>query len=672
MEDLSPLSPALDAADGSSSAAPAPAPASPDAGPFPSLRKTASPMERAYAWLLLGAGYLFWRVFPMSEKPLGAVLFLLSLYVLTFLFVLRGRTHFGSVQKLVLLSVLLASLAALLWDNGFLSFICFVYLMMAYCYLVYAASGNTLEEGLSTLVGADLVRALLVYPFSSFSKLFPALSPGHGKGIWKSVLKVLLGLFLAVLPTFLALSLLSYDSGFSALIERLFSFDSEKLIENLLRLVFGIPVAMYLFGLYVSSVSGSCREKLNAFSRRSAADRRRILSLTTAAAAVLPLLAVYGIFFFSQWSYYTSAFSGVLPQGLSYASYAREGFFQLCAVAGMNFLVMLCILRYVNRKRPALLRTLCIMLALFTLILLGTAASKLYLYIARYGLTPDRVYAAWFMGLLAVLFVLQIVGQFVPSFKTLPLCLAVTVVLFLLFALSGPNRWIAEYNVGRYLSGSAEEIDLDMLGELGDDAVPSLVRLESFLRQENGGVRPNVEGSYWYNFEEGSYERLVLALHDRGLEKTPFFSRTLSSLIAERSLRRAGFVPGFEADEDKITLQIQLDLQEDIGLFLCEAEAPGFHVTGGQANADRSPIRCDELLYDSFTRWQFQDPDEPKEITLRFSVVTEYADPNFENRYPAEMTSAIDPVTISARFGDTVRIVVRGGREEGYRAELSD
>ena len=429
MEDLSPLSPALDAADGSSSAAPAPAPASPDAGPFPSLRKTASPMERAYAWLLLGAGYLFWRVFPMSEKPLGAVLFLLSLFALTFLSVLRGRTHFGAVQKLVLLSVLLASLAALLWDNGFLSFICFVYLMMAYCYLVYAASGNTLEEGLSTLVGADLVRALLVYPFSSFSKLFPALSPGRGKGLWKSVLKVLLGLFLAVLPTF----------------------------------VFGIPVAMYLFGLYVSSVSGSCREKLNAFSRRSAADRRRILSLTTAAAAVLPLLAVYGIFFFSQWSYYTSAFSGVLPQGLSYASYAREGFFQLCAVAGMNFLVMLCILRYVNRKRPALLRTLCIMLALFTLILLGTAASKLYLYIARYGLTPDRVYAAWFMGLLAVLFVLQIVGQFVPSFKTLPLCLAVTVVLFLLFALSGPNRWIAEYNVGRYLSGSAEEIDLDIV-----------------------------------------------------------------------------------------------------------------------------------------------------------------------------------------------------------------
>lgn len=668
MEDLSPLSPALMPLKEPIPAAAANGSAAEEASPSPAF----SGKERAFAWLLLAAGYFFWRVFPMSQKPLGAVLYLLSLSVLTFGVVLRGKLRFGAVQKLVALSALLAAATALLWANRFLSFICFVYPMAAAVYLVYAATGNTFEPGLSPLVGADLVRAWLIYPFSSFAKLFPALSPKGGKGVVKTALKVFLGLFLAVIPTFAALSLLSYDSGFSALIERLFSFDSEKLIENLLRLVFGIPIAMYLFGLYVSSVSGSCREKMTAESCRARASRRRILSFITAAAAFLPLLAVYGIFFFSQWSYYTSAFSGVLPQGLSYASYAREGFFQLCAVAGMNFLVMLCILRYVNQKRPALLRTLCIVLALFTLILLGTAASKLYLYIARYGLTPDRVYAAWFMGLLAVLFVLQIVGQFVPSFKTLPLCLAVTVVLFLLFALSGTNRWIAEYNVGRYLSGSAEEIDLDMLGELGDDAVPSLVRLESFLRQENGGVRPNVEGSYWYNFEDGSYERLVLALHDRGLEKTPFFSRTLSSLIAERSLRRAGFVPGFEADEDKITLQIQLDLQEDIGLFLCEAEAPGFHVTGGQANADRSPIRCDELLYDSFTRWQFQDPDEPKEITLRFSVVTEYRDPNFENRYPAALTVATDPVTISARFGDTVRIVVRGGREEGYRAELSD
>ena len=644
MEENSSLSPAPIFSEEAAPAAAASVPAAENAPPPAYTGK-----ERALAWPLLLAGYFFWRVFPMSQKPLGAVLYLLSLFVLFFGFILRGRMRFGAVQKLVALSALLAAAAALLWANRFLSFICFIYLMAAYVYLVYAATGNTLEDGLSPLVGADLVRAWLIYPFSSFAKLFPALSPKGGKGVVKTALKVFLGLFLAVIPTFLALSLLSYDSGFSALIERLFSFDSEKLIENLLRR----------------------REKMTAESCRARASRRRILSFITAAAAFLPLLAVYGVFFFSQWSYYTAAFSGVLPQGLSYAEYAREGFFQLCAVAGMNFLIMLCIMRYVNQKNPVLLRTLCIVLVLFTLILLVTAASKLWLYIARYGLTQDRVYAAWFMGLLAVLFVLIIVGQFIPAFKTLPIALAVTVALYLAFSLSGPDRWIAEYNVGRYLNGTAWEIDVDMLCELGDDAVPSLVRLESFLCQKNGGVRPDVEGSYWYNFEDGSYERLVLALHDRGLEKTPFFSRTLSSLIAERSLRRAGFVPGYEAEADKINLQIQLDLEEDIGLFLREAEAPGFSVVGGQSNADRTLIRRDELLYDSFTRWQFETPGEPKEITLRFSVVTEYVDPNFENDYPDELVTSLDSVTVSARFGDTVRIIVHGGRDSGYWVELA-
>ena len=668
MEDYSSQSPATASVDKSLPASVASGAAAAESAPRPAF----SGKERSFAWLLLAAGYFFWRVFPMSQKPLGAILYLLSLFVLTFGVVLRGRARFGAVQKLVALSALLAAAAALLWDNRFLSFICFVYLMAAAVYLVYASTGNTLENGLSPLVGADLLRAWFVYPFSSFARLFPALSPRRGKGAGKTVLKVVLGLFLAVIPTFLALSLLSYDSGFSALVEKLFSFDAEKLIENLLRFVFGIPVAMYLFGLYVSSVSGNCRETMSAEVCRARTARRRILPFLSAAAAVLPLLAVYGVFFFSQWSYYTAAFSGVLPQGLSYAEYAREGFFQLCAVAGMNFVIMLCMMRYVNRKNPALLRTLCIVLALFTLILLGTAASKLWLYIARYGLTQDRVYAAWFMGLLAVLFVMMIIGQFVPAFKTLPISLAVTVALYLLFALSGPNRWIAEYDVARYLGGTAEEIDIDMLCGLGDDAIPSLVRLESFLRQENGGVRPDVEGCCWYNFEDGSYERLVLALHERGLEKTPFFSRTLSSAIAERSLRRAGFVPGFEAEEDKISLQIQLDLEEDIGLFLREAEAPGFSVTGGQSNADRTLIRRDELLYDSFTRRQFETPDEPKKISIRFSVVTEYMDPNFENNYPDELVRSLDPVTVSACFGDTVRIVVHGGRDSGYWAEVAD
>ena len=58
-------------------------------------------------------------------------------------------------------------------------------------------------------------------------------------------------------------------------------------------------------------------------------------------AAVTPILAVYVIFFISQWSYYVSAFTNVLPADLTYAAYAREGFFQLCGVSALNAAMLL-------------------------------------------------------------------------------------------------------------------------------------------------------------------------------------------------------------------------------------------------------------------------------------------------------------------------------------------
>ena len=63
MEDFSSLSPALISAEEAQSAA---------AASDPSAAEHASPpaftgKELTFAWLLLAAGYLFWRVFPMSQ-----------------------------------------------------------------------------------------------------------------------------------------------------------------------------------------------------------------------------------------------------------------------------------------------------------------------------------------------------------------------------------------------------------------------------------------------------------------------------------------------------------------------------------------------------------------------------------------------------------------------------
>ena len=493
------------------------------AGPRPVYRAGAA------AWLFLALGYFFCCAFPMSKRPLLAALFLIALYASSYAFLLRGRARFGPVQKLVLLSAALALLPPLLWADTGNAFLCILYALTAYCYLLYASTGNCLEKGLSAFVGTDLFRALIVFPFSSFGRLFPSLAARENKGLAKLLLKILLGLLLAVLPTAAALSLLSYDSGFRSIVDELFRFSREDLFIQLARLLFTLPVAMYFFGLYASSLTRESAPE-EAERARERAARRRFVPLVTAAAAVIPLLLVYIIFFISQWAYYTSAFTGLLPAHLSYATYAREGFFQLCAVSCINFLAVISLSRYVRREGEGFRRALCVILAVFTLVLIATAVSKLLLYIHRYGLTPDRVYAAWFMLLLAILFAIVLLAQFIPRLKALPLCMAVTVALYLLLALSGPKAWIARYNVDRFLSGQTQEIDVELLSSLGDDAIPEMLRLE--IRWDES-EKPR---------DEFSRRALRSALERRAAWETDFWRRTLSTRRADRLLEQAGFI----------------------------------------------------------------------------------------------------------------------------------
>ena len=499
------------------------------------------PFETLFAWLLLLFGYYFWRLSPMWEKPVAAALLCVSIYAFTFLIMLRGRCRFSLTSSLVLLSAALALLAALLWDNEFHAFLCFFYLILAYAYLVCAVTGNSLEGSWSDLIGADLIRACFLFPFSSFGKLFPALIPQKGKGVGGMLLKLLLGLALAVIPTFIAFSLLSYDEGFTALMEKLFRVEAEDPTENIIYFLFGIPVAMYVFGLYLSSVRGRPNKRAEAEAIRDRAEKRRVLPLLSAAAAVLPLLLVYIIFFVSQWEYYVSAFSRLHPENLGYADYAREGFFQLCAVAALNFLVLLALSRYVRRGFESLRRALCVILALFTLVLTVTAVSKLWLYVTRFGLTPDRYHAAWFMLLLTILFIIVLIKQFCPRFKAVPLAMAATVVLFLLLVLPGSNRVIAHHNVERFLDGRAKHIDLYYLYELGNDAVPDILRLRSAADRPDAPHKPDeIQSERIDRYLRRREENNKRSLHD---DKGSFWRMTFSSLRADRLLEEAGYLP---------------------------------------------------------------------------------------------------------------------------------
>lgn len=435
--------------------------------------------DSVFAWLSLLFGYLFCRVLPVTEHPLGGFLLIVGLFICAAVILLIKKVRCTLLQVLSALSALVIAAALILTDSDFLVDLSFTYAIACYCYFIYAAFGNSLAPGFSDFAPVDFLKAIFAMPFTALKALFPAIASNTSKTGGKLLLRIVVGLALAFIPTLIILGFLTYDAEFVKLLDKM-TIENFDIGSHLASLLFALPLAMYGFGLYSASMEKKLQNKLTAESCREMARKSRIMPQLTAVFAVLPILFVYVVFFISQWQYYVSGFTGVLPENFSYAEYAREGFFQLCSVSVINLIIILAIMLLMRRNasgKAPLLKLLTVIFCLCTLVLISTAVAKLVMYIDMYGLTQKRVYAMWLMAVIALVYIIIALGQFMPRIRPAAASMAVCIILFGALALGNVNTNIAQYNVDRYLSGSLESVDVDALRKLGDSAVPAMVQL---------------------------------------------------------------------------------------------------------------------------------------------------------------------------------------------------
>ena len=482
--------------------------------------------------------YLLCQAVPVLANPLGAFIVVFLTYLSTFVFMIVIGKKPKLMPVLVAVSAVATSFSLVLASNSFLHYFAFRYAIYAYCYFLYGmASDNVFRFKDSIII--DYIKAIFVLPFVSFSSWFKALFFGKSKS-GKFVLKILVGVVVTIVPTALILLLLSYDSSFTDLLKNIFDFDGEDIFNHIISLILAIPVSAYVFSLYISSNDRKCANILTADGVKEKMPVIQIAPVVTVLTAVLPILAVYVAFFVSQWQYYVSAFTGELPKDFSYADYAREGFFQLCIVSIINLIILVFISLLMKRKegkRPYILNVVSIIFSVFTLVLISTAMAKMYMYIDCYGLTPLRVYASWFMVVLTLVFVLIIVKQFFEKLRLVVISLTVLVVMFSALSLSNVDGFIAKYNVDRYLDGSLETVDVNALYyNLGDSAIPQLVRLADILDEENGTdiakVKADVYDDMYYDLATALQEKAELMKED----ESGIFSYTLEKYRAEKAM----------------------------------------------------------------------------------------------------------------------------------------
>ena len=484
-----------------------------------------------FAW---GSFLLFWFLMQMrafSAHPFGVFLALLALSAAG-AFYLRA-SHIRQSKQSLLLGILLGILAISIVTNGnpVIRGLVITFLLLSFPFRIFNAAGLADNGLFSDRLLANVLHSFDQLPLRHLKSFFASLFVWKGTASQKAgrmILWTLIGIFAALIPTLIIVALLSYDKLFTDLLERMFTFENLNL-RSVFSPILAIPFAAVFFGMFYAAKRYANGED----TLRQQTLRTDFLPCALLCGAATPILAVYVIFFISQTPYYLSAFTGILPEGITYADYAKEGFFQLCAVSAINAILLVSfsvLMQRGGRVRDALKKIYASLISVMTLILIATALSKMALYISTYGLTQKRVYASWLMILMAICFIAVLIRQAVSKFPLVTVLALTVLILVLLIVLINADALIASYNVNAYLDGKLPEADVQMMQEeLGISALPSLVRLRDALADLPS---PTQEQTALLQSTEAA-----IATLEKSLPEASFFSFSVPNFRARNALK---------------------------------------------------------------------------------------------------------------------------------------
>jgi hypothetical protein len=199
---------------------------------------------------------------------------------------------------------------------------------------------------------------------------------------------------------------------------------------------------------------------------------------------VLALAAVDGLYLAFLAVQSAGLFGGpeyVESLGVSYAAWARSGFFQMVGVTVLNLsltLASLCLARREGRVWRAL-RGLCALLAGESLVLLASAAWRMTLYVSAYGLSFKRLLTYWGMLMMALFLLAGLWKAVRPDFRFCKWAFPVALAGWLVINCVPVDYLVARNQVDRYLSGESSAVSVNYLADsLSFDTLSQLVRLD--------------------------------------------------------------------------------------------------------------------------------------------------------------------------------------------------
>ena len=439
-------------------------------------------------------------------------------------------------------------------------------------------------------------KEVLLLPFATIANCMTGLLDGFGflrkMKFFRNekVRHILLGVLIALPLLVVVLVLLTsadmiFSSWTESALDHIF-FSSNPYLACLLTVV----IYAVAYGIMAAASRMMVPKQVNV---PNAEVQKKTGSALTAITVTVMLTVVYLLFCGIQLYFLFGAGNVSLPDGFTYAEYARQGFFQLLAVTFLNILILMFCRKLAGES--VVLRVVLTVFSACTYIMIASAAMRMLLYIDAYSLSFLRILVLWFLGLNTLLVTGIILAIYRSKFPLFRYFVAVTAICYIVLAYANVDYIIAAYNTKS--QEKMEKIDIDYLTTLSSDAAPVLLpALNEIITAEKNGLPGNgAENSVARAYFELSEDRklaikMTCSNYVRNIaenEKTDLRSWNLSRYRAQKMIEEYGL-----RTEPRARLCFT-NYSEDT-VFAVEFSSE--HSSTGMQNADNTPLRRGERI----------------------------------------------------------------------------
>lgn len=413
--------------------------------------------------------------FLPADHPFGIAfaVFVLALSLGMILVAGLGQKPLNSWSYIFLLPALICAVADALYSSNVVQGLAFVISLSSLTFFAFWLTLPKIDFGKVREFWPFMFLRETIWPFGSLAHVISKMKGDRRLG------GVAIGTILA-LP-FLLLFIIAFSSA-----DQLFAKSFSNIFQNT---DFGVYVFKTIRDLvvgifFLASGTTMLTRLVDARQLSEPKDKPTTFNQTVFVTFLALINILFLVFVGFQFAYFFGGQTYLAAQGITYAGYARQGFFQLLLVAGVVF-GMTWVIYWLTDMRQRWTKILSIALIVETGIIIASALKRLLLYIDAYGLTLSRWWAAFCIILIGLtLLMVAIVAlkriAYAPAAKFAFLGVLIITSLMLLVP---SERMIAGYNVDRFLSGEdflsskKSSLDFNYLRSLSSDAASEKVRL---------------------------------------------------------------------------------------------------------------------------------------------------------------------------------------------------